>query len=1101
MATSRESVSDRNLELNRPSSSYSSTSQNVQSKNVKRSIIKGNESSPFKSPNTSLRQKHEDIKYSTKTNNVLHAVNEVSGQLNNVLHAVNEVSGQLNNVELDTIQQRFNAEQCKHKNAKKKERLKSLQMPSRNNLTSTLGKMEHPTLYDATLQEYFANSVNPLYAIANPNYLQNLRNHPQFQFGNTTVAQNLRGRTISVPSTPLMQIPNFASFNISRSPGAQSAPNTPGFLHNVMQHPLLSQTVSPKTEINKSPKHKNNKKMNTEDTKFEPYMLLEEVEVGLKNNTLFEGVLRINPKQYQNAYVSGYDRDEQDIYIDGMKYRNRALEGDIVIVQYIETPEVKTDKTTNKKSNIHNKTDSNKKNSKERKKRIKKDNNNPNDKEIINNIPKIVKSNDNVEITEINDEGQIVNDQINNKKSNIESQKEINIENNEKIKIKTSKQCNIQNNKVDNIESNIKNDKENNEESNIKSNEEVNKHKRGKVVYIKERVHKRMCIGHLKLMPDKNRQKAFFIPRDHRIPRLNIAFSCWPDNFYIDHQKYENTLFLASIEDWYDVRFAIGKIICNIGQSGDMVSETKAILAQNDLDVTPFGPEVKHLYPCLDTYTIPKAEIDIREDCRSLCIFSIDPSNCRDIDDAVSCRQLENGNYEVGIHISDVAHYLAENTILDEKVSEKATTIYLVERAYHMLPDDLCMLCSLFPGVDKLAFSIFWEISDDAIVLNHRICKTVINSCCQLSYDHAQAVLEDKEDVESIFPEMYNGFKFQQVHKTITILGQLASILRKRRFENGALRIDQPKISFKLNAQDGLPESFFIYESRESHQLIEEFMLLANMYVARRLFDDYPDIAFLRSHPPPSSHMLKYLAKILKTLDIDLKVSSAADLQKSLMEHIVSENRGKAMVLNMLCAKPMSRAKYFCAHGCNDDDFHHYALNVPLYTHFTSPIRRYADIMVHRLLAASINFRNPPDWKVEKVSMVAAQCNKQKYNAKRAGEMSTEIYTLKYIELNSPVVTEAVVVEIREKYLDIIVPSLGLNRKIFFNKDFPGEIKHIKHQINDAKLSKMELKWNAADNSQEICQTIEIFSIIKIALAKGDGVMKIDTLLLKPECQ
>ncbi|XP_013190876.2 DIS3-like exonuclease 2 [Amyelois transitella] len=915
---------------------------------------------------------------------------------------VSEVSSECENLNLNVS----NAENSpsrttgttKRKNAKKKEKLKQLKMQSAPN------PVQHEFL-TSTVQDFFRTQVTPLYAPTSSRYLENMSHHPQYKYANGPI--HLPG---SVPTTPISHWAQASgSASVPSSPFTGREPTTPRYIQNVLQHPLLNRSLSenheatqynvahqnvlrnlipihkPYANVNlpklqadgkatKSPRHQNKKKEQTseEDKKFEPYINKEEVDLGLNNEKFVEGFLRINPKQFQHAYLSSTDRSEQDILIEGLKNRNRALEGDFVVVQLLEDTDAQAD-----------------------------------------------------------------------------------------------------------------------------DGEELQK--KGKVVFIKEKIHRRTCIGHLKLMADKNRQKALFVPRDHRVPRLNIPFTSWPDNFYKDHKIYENTLFLAQIVDWSDTRFALGKILCNIGQSGDMVSETKAILAQNDLDITPFGPEIRHLFPRLD-YVIPEEELKIREDCRSLCVFSIDPLNCRDIDDAVSCRQLENGNYEIGVHISDVAHFLTENTILDEKVAMKATTIYLVERAYHMLPDELCMLCSLFPGIDKLAFSVFWEITEDAQVLSHRFSKTVIHSCCQLAYDHAQAILEDNDYSKETFPETYNGFQYDDIYKSIKILGKIASILRKDRFESGALRIDQPKVAFHLNATNGLPESFCIYDSKESHQLIEEFMLLANMTVARRIKEDHPELAFLRCHPPPSLYMLKQLAKALKPMGIDLEITSAGKLHRSLLPYVGPDctDKGRAMVLNMLCAKPMTRAKYFCAYGCEDDDFHHYALNVPLYTHFTSPIRRYADIMVHRLLAASLKYREVPTWKVDKVRMIAAQCNKQKYNAKKAGEMSTELYTLKYIEMNSPYTTEAVVVDIREKYIDVIVIAMGLNRRLFFNNDFPGEFECVK---NDAgtKLSKMELVWNKTESSPKIKQVIEVFSILNVELYRDDDMVKVEIKLVRPQ--
>lgn len=885
MSNLHDSLSERNIDVSRPSTSEPH-SQPFRSKSSLNNRIKDNKvASPSKkSPKhtTMSREKQLDeakIASLTFTNS---SINDLTPQCQNINI----------NSESDDVDQGDSPVALKKKNAKKKERLKELhlQMPPVNAVPTAQPQPQSAPQFmherpnyvlqnQITVQEFFLTKIGPLYASTSSRYLENYTHHPQYQYMHAIQTRDLlqnRPHLASAPHTPLlhvMQRPNSA--NMPNSSLLHSEPNTPRYLQNALHHPLLCRSFSVENHSNNfeprqqptvsmqnnlantptvpsnqennekknSPKKKKNnntgikkKELNGDDKKFELYMPLDQVILGLQRNTLVEGVIRINPKQFQHAYVSSTDRKEQDVLLDGIKMRNRALEGDVIVV------------------------------------------------EMINDGS----SDDNP-------------DQNKQKKGNTED------------------------------------------------DADQTKQKKGKVVYIKEKVHNRACIGNLKLMPDKNRQKALFVPRDHRIPRLNIPFISWPNNFYYEEKKYENTLFLAKIIDWSDTRFAVGNIICNIGQSGDMISETKAILAQTDLDITPYGQEFRDLYPRLD-YMIPEQEIQIRQDCRKLCLFSIDPFNCRDIDDAVSCRELDNGNYEIGVHISDVAHFLTENTLLDHMVAQKATTIYLVERAYHMLPDELCMLCSLFPGVDKLAFSVFWEITPDAKILSRRFAKTVIHSCAQLAYEHAQAILDDSENSVANFPETYNGYEYKDICKTIKVLGKIAATLRTNRFDNGALRIDQPKVYFRLNVNDGLPESFWIYENKESHQLIEEFMLLANMTVASQIREDHPKLAFLRCHPPPSGYMMKQLAKALIPMGIELDISSAGNLHRSLQPHVGPEStdQGKAMVLNMLCAKPMARAKYFCADGCDDDDFHHYALNVPLYTHFTSPIRRYADIMVHR---------------------------------------------------------------------------------------------------------------------------------------------------------
>lgn len=769
------------------------------------------------------------------------------------------------------------------------------------------------------------------------------------------------------------------------------------YLENLLHHPLLKGEVK---QARSTPTRTvvTNSNKNKENSSFSEYYTKERIEECLKNepNKYIEGTIRINPKQFQNAYILNPTNGEPDILISGIKNRNRALEGDIVIVELLDAVNL----------NLSEKS------------------------------------------------------QTDAMDFNIES-------NNPETK-----------------------DPENTSKSGTPKGQ-----KTAKVVYIKENVHSRVCIGYLKLMPDKNTQRALFVPRDHRIPRLNIPFTTWPNDFYKNHKQYENVLFSAKILNWVDSRYAVGCITGNLGMSGDLKNETKAILIENNLNISPYGQEYSKFYPDIN-FTIPEEELLIREDCRKLCVFTIDPATARDLDDAVSCRVLPNGNFEVGVHIADVSYFLQENTILDDKVAEKATTIYMVEKAYHMLPEDLCMLCSLLPGCDKLTFSIFWEIDVDNTILNHRFAKTVINSCCQLSYEHVKKMLESTDEHLEIphLPKLHGPWTWSDLRQIVNDLGRMSKFFRTKRFATGALRIDQPKLSFTLDTAN-LPTGFSIYESNESHQLIEEFMLLANMTVAERIYADHPTLAFLRRHSQPKLYMLTELAKSLQTLGITVDISSAGGLQSSIYKHTGPQWPGRELVLSSLCVKPMVRALYFCAANCCDDEFWHYALNVPLYTHFTSPIRRYADIVVHRLLAASIKWSPVPNLESGKVKVIADNCNTQKYNAKRAGEQSMELYLIKYIILNSPVSTEAIVCEVREKCFDVIIIAMGFNRRIYLNK-FQGQINY--EDNTDANKRMLKLTWPEENGNQCVEQVIKIFSIVRVQMMKTDDILKIETFLERP---
>lgn len=380
-------------------------------------------------------------------------------------------------------------------------------------------------------------------------------------------------------------------------------------------------------------------------------------------------------------------------------------------------------------------------------------------------------------------------------------------------------------------------------------------------------------------------------PRDKRCPLLRIPLTNCPPGFRESPQQFENTLFVAKILDWHVPAFAHGIVTEKLGQIGDLKVETLSILREFCLDITPYNDDIKEYLP--KNKTVSEEDMKNREDLRKECIFTIDPETARDLDDAVSAKALPNGNYEIGVHISDASYYLEEGTELDQIVSQKATTIYMVDNVYHMLPTELCLFCSLLPGEDKLAFSVFWEITPEVEVVNTRFTRTVINSCAQLAYEHAQKVIDnpDKEFKAEEFPIIHNGFTVKDIRSTICILQRIATQLRERRIENGALKIDQVKLLFQLD-KTGQPQEFWKYENKESHRLIEEFMLLANISVAVKINETFSNIAFLRCHDPPKQTMLVDLKNSLASYGIHLDISSSGGISTSLKKYLTDDYAG-----------------------------------------------------------------------------------------------------------------------------------------------------------------------------------------------------------------
>uniref|UniRef100_A0A182JQZ8 DIS3-like exonuclease 2 n=1 Tax=Anopheles christyi TaxID=43041 RepID=A0A182JQZ8_9DIPT len=572
----------------------------------------------------------------------------------------------------------------------------------------------------------------------------------------------------------------------------------------------------------------------------------------------------------------------------------------------------------------------------------------------------------------------------------------------------------------------------------------------GFVVAILEKRHNRQCVG--KFLPAAPGKKHYrmFAPRDMRIPPIRVFKQDWPnallDTKFVqlkdDKDAEENrkvpktdgadvtdVLYQAEIIEWQD-DVPTGTILKSIGKCGVLEVENESILVEHNLDVTPYGDNILAQLPAVP-YTIPQEELGRREDLREECIFTIDPATARDLDDALSCKQLENGNYQIGVHISDVTYFLRESSPLDELVKLRATSIYMVDTVYHMLPKQLCNTCSLLPGEDKLAFSVFWEMQPDGTVLSTRFARTVINSCSQLSYEHAQLMLDnpDCEVEEDQFPEILHGYNAKKLCKIVNTLQSIAVKLRQRRMDDGCLKINQPKLTFRLDPATGLPTEYGVYKVRPSNEMIEDFMLLANTSVANAIYKAFPAISLLRAHSPPAENMMKNLVRTLSLHGHALSYASPKDIREC-METIIatSENPDATRsVLSVLLAKPMIRAQYYCSSfATTPEHFMHYALAIPMYTHFTSPIRRYADCLVHRVLAATLGIDEQPKRSPEEVQCLAMVCNEKKYNAKCAGETSSLLYFRHWLDAVGEYETDGAVMGYAAHFIELVLIHSGI---------------------------------------------------------------------------
>lgn len=410
---------------------------------------------------------------------------------------------------------------------------------------------------------------------------------------------------------------------------------------------------------------------------------------------------------------------------------------------------------------------------------------------------------------------------------------------------------------------------------------------------------------------------------------------------------------LVAMEEWPEkAESPIGRVIKVLGKPGDHNTEIHAILAQYGLPYE-FPAEVEHFANSLDT-SISEAEVKKRKDMRDVLTFTIDPKDAKDFDDALSFEVLEDGTYEIGIHIADVSHFVTPGTLLDDEAYERATSVYLVDRVVPMLPEVLSNnACSLRPNEEKYTFSAIFKMNDKAEVLNEWFGRTVTYSDARFAYEEAQHVIEKNSKAVEIPSEIsLTGKSYtvpEGISEAILTLDRLAKILRKKRMSSGAISFDKVEVKFHLDENNN-PEGIFFKESKDANKLIEEFMLLANRRVAefigKKTDKKGNQKTFVyRVHDEPDDEKLAALENIIKRFGYKLntldRASTAASLNKLLKD---VEGKKEQNLVDTLAIRSMSKAVY-TVHNIG-----HYGLAFDFYTHFTSPIRRYPDVLVHRLL-------------------------------------------------------------------------------------------------------------------------------------------------------
>lgn len=516
----------------------------------------------------------------------------------------------------------------------------------------------------------------------------------------------------------------------------------------------------------------------------------------------------------------------------------------------------------------------------------------------------------------------------------------------------------------------------------------------------------------------------------------------------------------VSITEWPEgVKNPIGKIINILGEQGENNTEMNAILAQYGFPLS-FPAEVE-----TEANAIPEqvsaAEIKGRRDFRNTTTFTIDPADAKDFDDAISFKTLENGNYEIGVHIADVSHYVKPNSNLDKEAYARATSVYLVDRVIPMLPERLSNgVCSLRPNEDKLCFAAVFELDEKANIVNEWFGRTVIHSDRRFSYEEAQEVIENKA-----------GDYAAEILK----LNELAYILRDKKFKNGAISFESTEVKFKLD-ETGKPIGVYVKERKDAHKLIEDFMLLANKkvaeFIAKKGKGKQKYTFVYRSHDSPNLENLGNFALFAARFGYKINMKSDKEIAKSLnylMEDV--EGKKEQNVLTQLAIRSMAKAIY------TTKKTSHYGLAFDHYTHFTSPIRRYPDVMVHRLLAAYLN--NEKSANEEEYEIAASHSSAMEKRAADAERASIKYKQAEYLEENvgnifagiiSGVTEWGMYVELTENKCEGMIRLRDITDDFYVldekNYCIVGQRKQKKYQLGDevqVKVKKVDLAKRQID--------------------------------------
>ncbi|KAJ1995252.1 hypothetical protein GGI25_002266 [Coemansia spiralis] len=546
---------------------------------------------------------------------------------------------------------------------------------------------------------------------------------------------------------------------------------------------------------------------------------------------------------------------------------------------------------------------------------------------------------------------------------------------------------------------------------------------RGTVVAIAERKWRPFVAT---LQPDEaggNRHLA--VPVDTAVPKIRIH--------YTDAAAIADRYFVVAIDGWpADSQYPQGHFIRALGPIGDLNAEIDTILVERQIAVSQAAlafseASMREMPP--STWEPDAEEIGRRRDLRDRLVFSIDPRGSQDIDDAVSVRRLAGGRVELGVHIADVTQFIAPGSATDIEAQARGTTVYLADRRFNMIPEILSEhVCSLRSNRDRYAVSVVWTMDPACNVEQVWFGRTVIRSALEMCYEQAQALLDGERHVDGV------GRLEETLRPSLVELTQIMRVLRERRRQNGALELASIEIKFEFDRATGEITELRPKRSLEIHRVIEEAMVFANQAVAKQIHQKTP-AALLRRHRSPTSERFERLVRAARTRGFEIDCSSNVALADSLGRLAQAGDADLVFLAKSMATLAMQEADYF-AGACDPDEHVHYGLALDHYTHFTSPIRRYADVIVHRQLLATLD---GPVLSTQWVAAAAARLNERNRQAKLAQRESTELFQSRFVMQAEHLVADGVVAEVRTNGLIVYVPRFGLRGPVHL-RDKSGQI-------------------------------------------------------------